>query len=305
MDRVRRSSRDPGPADVAIAYETAWDKLDFDLLFDLSGEELRDGLRRAEFIAQEAFGVCAVTTRGIGAEVVVDDVVATRQTAVVATRVTTPEGSVQNRVLLEKRPIGWLVVGYSIRTDMSRAARAPLDRGSEPAHGHRQGDDRVARRDARGACGAGARRGVRPGDRGRVGRHGAARGARSAAGRGAACRARRGSRRARARSARSSCWRATCRSSSRRSLQLLAEWPGAGTVIPQCRGRLQYGCAALRPSRHHRRPRSHGCAVEARCGSRASTATRSLRRSCGTRSRRPNALDDIDTPEDRARTIGP
>ena len=47
----------PGPADVAVAYETAWDKLDFDLLFDLSGEELRDGLHRAEFIARQAFGV--------------------------------------------------------------------------------------------------------------------------------------------------------------------------------------------------------------------------------------------------------
>ena len=41
----------PGPADVAIAYENAWDKLDFDLLFDLSGDEMRDGMRRAEFIA--------------------------------------------------------------------------------------------------------------------------------------------------------------------------------------------------------------------------------------------------------------
>ena len=41
----------PGPADVAIAYEGAWDHLDFDLLYDLSGDELRDGLRRDRFIA--------------------------------------------------------------------------------------------------------------------------------------------------------------------------------------------------------------------------------------------------------------
>ena len=105
----------PGPADVAVAYETAWDKLDFDLLFDLSGEELRDGLHRAEFIARKR-SAHAGDHEHIGAEVVVEDVVSTRQTAVVATRVTTPDGSVQNRVLLEKRPIGWLVVGYSIRT---------------------------------------------------------------------------------------------------------------------------------------------------------------------------------------------
>ena len=41
----------PGPADVAIAYEGAWDQLDFRLLYDLSGDELRDGLRREQFVA--------------------------------------------------------------------------------------------------------------------------------------------------------------------------------------------------------------------------------------------------------------
>jgi hypothetical protein len=106
----------PGPADVAIAYESAWDRLDFDLLFDLSGAELRDGLRRDEFVSakRSAYGR-GHSPRRLGAQVAVEDVLATDQTAVVATRVTTDEGSVQNRVLLEKRATGWMVVGYSIR----------------------------------------------------------------------------------------------------------------------------------------------------------------------------------------------
>jgi len=40
----------PGPSDVAIAYERAWDELDFGLLYDLSGAELRDGSR---YVRQE------------------------------------------------------------------------------------------------------------------------------------------------------------------------------------------------------------------------------------------------------------
>jgi hypothetical protein len=107
----------PGPADVAIAYENAWDHLDFDLLFDLSGDELRDGLRRDDFIAAKKAAYAGTDTPGrLRARVEVEDVVSTAQTAVVATCVTTDEGSVHNRVLLEKRSTGWMVIGYSIRT---------------------------------------------------------------------------------------------------------------------------------------------------------------------------------------------
>ena len=107
----------PGPADVAIAYEIAWNRLDFDLLYDLSGEELRDGLRRDAFVAAKKSAYAASGAGGLlDAQVEVEDVVATQQTAVVATRVTTDEHPVCNRVLLEKRSTGWMVVGYSIRT---------------------------------------------------------------------------------------------------------------------------------------------------------------------------------------------
>jgi hypothetical protein len=107
----------PGPADVAIAYETAWDRLDFDLLFSLSGAELRDGLRREQFIRVKRAAYADERTRGrIGARVEVEDLVATDQTAIVSTRITSDEGSVHNRVVLEKHATGWMVVGYSIRT---------------------------------------------------------------------------------------------------------------------------------------------------------------------------------------------
>jgi hypothetical protein len=107
----------PGPADVAIAYEGAWDELDFNLLYDLSGDELRDGLRREQFVAAKRGAYAHSASQGrLGATIAVDDVVSTQQTAIVATRVTTEEGSVQNRVVLEKRANGWMVVGYSIRT---------------------------------------------------------------------------------------------------------------------------------------------------------------------------------------------
>ena len=34
----------PTPTDIAVAYEEAWDRLDFGTLWTLSGSELRDGL---------------------------------------------------------------------------------------------------------------------------------------------------------------------------------------------------------------------------------------------------------------------
>jgi hypothetical protein len=111
----------PGPADVAIAYERAWESHDFDLLYDLSGDEMRDGMHREQFVAAKRSAYGRVHER-VDAEIAVEDVVSTEVTALVATRVTSttgparPGGSVHNKVVLEKRPNGWLVVGYSIRT---------------------------------------------------------------------------------------------------------------------------------------------------------------------------------------------
>ena len=40
----------PGPADTAVAYEHAWDHLDFSTLWNLSGPGLRDGRTRDQFV---------------------------------------------------------------------------------------------------------------------------------------------------------------------------------------------------------------------------------------------------------------
>ncbi len=40
----------PGPADTAVAYEHAWDRLDFATLWNLSGPNLRDGRTRDQFV---------------------------------------------------------------------------------------------------------------------------------------------------------------------------------------------------------------------------------------------------------------
>jgi hypothetical protein len=111
----------PSPADVAVAYEAAWDHLDFSMLFDLSGAELRDGMRREAFVAakHEAYGD---HPRGrLAAHIDVDTEVTGKETALVVTRVSTAEGSVRNNVLLEHRGGSWSVVGYTLRPEPDSA----------------------------------------------------------------------------------------------------------------------------------------------------------------------------------------
>ena len=117
----------PGAPDVAIAYERAWDELNFGLLWDLSGPELRDGLRRDQFIAAKR-AAYATTPRGRVAEQIdVDTFVEGNQSALVVTRVTAEGTDVRNDVLLEKRANGWTDVGYSLRPggarDVARSSR--------------------------------------------------------------------------------------------------------------------------------------------------------------------------------------
>lgn len=116
----------PGPSDVAIAYERAWDELDFDLLYDLSGAELRDGLRRDQFVAAKraAYAHGDRNTR-IGARIEVETSVAGHQSALVVTKVVADGGAVRNNVMLDHTSNGWVVVGYSLRPDTETAPPAP------------------------------------------------------------------------------------------------------------------------------------------------------------------------------------
>jgi hypothetical protein len=108
----------PGPADVAIAYERAWDELDFDLVYDLSGDPMRDGLKRPRFVAAKQAAYERSGARGrLGATITVDTAVTGNETALVVTRVEANDTVMRNNVMLEHSANGWLVVGYSLRPD--------------------------------------------------------------------------------------------------------------------------------------------------------------------------------------------
>jgi hypothetical protein len=112
-------ARDPGPppTEVALAYEHAWDLLDFDVVYRLSGPELHDGMRTAEFVAAKKAAYAAtprlgrlVTTAAADAEVREGDA------AAVVTRLTLRDGTVvRNEVRLVRRSRVWEVVGYELR----------------------------------------------------------------------------------------------------------------------------------------------------------------------------------------------
>lgn len=115
----------PGPEDVAVAYEVAWDKLDFEGLYTLAGRELRDGLDRHQFVAAKkaAYGEQRAMT-GLAERVGVDDSATSGNAAIVATRVELRDGGVvHNRVDLARRNGRWEVVGY--RLAPTEAERPP------------------------------------------------------------------------------------------------------------------------------------------------------------------------------------
>lgn len=110
-------AREPGPApdEVAIAYEQAWARLDYPTLYDLSGDELRDGLRLHDFVAHKR-----ATVRGGPAgplpRVSVESAGASGDTAHVVTVIGDPGSadSVRNDVLLRRRQGRWVVVSYTL-----------------------------------------------------------------------------------------------------------------------------------------------------------------------------------------------
>jgi hypothetical protein len=112
---------DPGPApdESALAYEEAWDRLEFASLWDLSGDELRDGLDRKAFVAAKLAAYSQQPGLGqLAREVTLEDTRAARSIAVVHTRVELRDGGVaRNEIRLTKRAGRWVVVAYQLRTD--------------------------------------------------------------------------------------------------------------------------------------------------------------------------------------------
>lgn len=111
-------ARDPGttPTEVALAYEHAWNDLDFDVVYKLSGPELHDGLRKADFIEANRAAYSGGRFGHLVEEAVPESVAAAGDTATVVTRLTLHDGSVvRNELRMMRRSRAWEVVAYELR----------------------------------------------------------------------------------------------------------------------------------------------------------------------------------------------
>jgi hypothetical protein len=111
--------RGPAPVDVAVSYEMAWDRLDFEVLWSLSATELRDGLDRHDFVDRKRAAYAnQPALRELGACVTVEDHAQRGDVATVTTHVELRDGSaVRNRVVLVRRTGRWQVVAYQLAPD--------------------------------------------------------------------------------------------------------------------------------------------------------------------------------------------
>jgi len=107
----------PSPTEMALGYEHAWDGLDFDVVYRLSGPELRDGLTKAEFIAVKRAAYRSGPQLGnLVAEAIAEAETRHGDSATVMTRLTLLDASViHNEVRLERRSRAWEVVAYELR----------------------------------------------------------------------------------------------------------------------------------------------------------------------------------------------
>jgi hypothetical protein len=106
----------PTPADIAVAYELAWDRLDFDALWALSGNELRDGLDKRSYIQAKSAAYAGRADLGyLAAHVEIDAETVGIAHATVRTRVLLLDGKiVHNDLAFAKQSSGWTVTGYQL-----------------------------------------------------------------------------------------------------------------------------------------------------------------------------------------------
>lgn len=117
---VIRVATEPGPTpdETAVAFESAWDRLDFASVWELSGTEMRDGRSRGEFVAaKRAAFEGRPPLHGLVGHVTVRDVMAEGQRVNVRTSLALPEdggGPVAGSdVTMERRDGRWQVVAYT------------------------------------------------------------------------------------------------------------------------------------------------------------------------------------------------
>lgn len=118
----------PSPADTAVAFEHAWDHLDFVTLWNLSGPGLRDGRTRDQFVrdkvaayAQEGKGLAGLVRTVRPEKIDVNGPVAR-----VLARLELHSGeSVVDEMLLERIGPSWHVTAYHISTGDPRTGIGP------------------------------------------------------------------------------------------------------------------------------------------------------------------------------------
>jgi len=106
--------RAPAPEDVAVAYERAWDRLDFATLWYLSGSELRDGRDRKAFVAAKRAAYAEQgALQGLVRDVTGSTIEVDPESAIVVTELTTVEGEpIRNRCTLARRSGRWFVIAH-------------------------------------------------------------------------------------------------------------------------------------------------------------------------------------------------
>lgn len=107
----------PPPAEVALGYELAWDRLDFETLWSMSTPELRDRRTRKEFVAAKRAAYREQPDlRRLTRNVAVEEATAGPHVAVVITAVELRDGStVHDELKMVRRAGRWQVLSYNLR----------------------------------------------------------------------------------------------------------------------------------------------------------------------------------------------
>jgi hypothetical protein len=114
------AERGPTPADVAVAYELAWDRLDFESLWSLSSPELRDQRTRADFVAaKRAAYRDQPRLRAVVDHVEVEAVAmqGARAAAILTRLDMEGERPVRNELRMQRRNGAWQVTRYALRPE--------------------------------------------------------------------------------------------------------------------------------------------------------------------------------------------
>ena len=111
--------RGPSTSDLALAYEHAWDRLDFDTIWALSSIELRDGLDRRQFARAKRAAYAAIEhPTDLVAAATVEDLAEAGDVAAAITNLVLRDGSVVHHEVRMGRRMGrWEVTGYTLRSE--------------------------------------------------------------------------------------------------------------------------------------------------------------------------------------------